>query len=782
MWESWLINFSCSRWGKAIYFLTILVLLGGGTNVWTQSIAVGFIGFLLVKNQPETSPSKLFDISVICFVGSVLFSFFPSFEFAIPEWRVEAVKGLNANLSSLVTPQPFIVLESLPLLLTGISWIYIICNWQINYEIRKDMLTVFAWVCVALATVVIIGYMNSIKYVFASDAQCFTFFPNKNQTSNFLAMGGVVLFGTTMEYIYQRRKFKLIALLGIAGLFVVFFAIIFTLSRAGLLLYLAGCFIWSLSHLKQSWSKHFIRIGAPSILLVVSLFFLLGGSTLDKFLNFASIDSTVQPELRIKIYSDAIQLIKAHFFAGTGLSNFVYVFPQFRDESILYGSILHPESDWIWVFCEMGVVGFISLITGVSALLFSIFPLHTDRVSAYRVIPATAIVIFIIHSFVDVPGHRFGTILTVIFLFGLAHSGNLSGKALWLPKKIWKIIGYFLITVSAIWISGVLFDIPVHSKIVIEKSAIGLNKAIVDKNINQVNKHADSVLSKVPMLWQTYFERANARLFFGNDLSGAQKDFRRARYFEPVMADIPFNEGVVWIPYYPEYAVSAWRLALDRVTEFEFDLYKKMINLSLNNKQLFYLFIDFTYISPAHRFIFLKNIHESQLMKEILRDASDDPKMIKFNSSQRKIIFQRIFNIGEDNYILKLFSEYPGLALEQWEIYAFALSRQKDLESACEIVIKRMHKPPMPKTNTTLSVSRLRRASFKITNDILDLTAALQFHIDDENWPRVHYLTEIFLRMPHPPKYAKYWNAYALYELGRYEDSWNKFYKLIINK
>ena len=125
------------------------------------------------------------------------------------------------------------------------------------------------------------------------------------------------------------------------------------------------------------------------------------------------------PGFALAIFHDAFQLIRASPWCGIGLGNFEPVFAMFRDASLTGSRTIHPESDWFWLWVEMGWPA-VLLVIGVVILVWRVFPLVEGTNQCFRLAALMAVVLFVLHGVVDVCGHRIGTVFAGIFFLGMA--------------------------------------------------------------------------------------------------------------------------------------------------------------------------------------------------------------------------------------------------------------------------------------------------------------------------------------------------------------------------
>ena len=89
-------------------------------------------------------------------------------------------------------------------------------------------------------------------------------------------------------------------------------------------------------------------------------------------------------DFRWLIFQDAWPLIRSSPWVGLGLGNFESVFAIFRDASRGTTRSLHPESDWFWVWSEMGWLAIPLIILGALLLIRRVAPLEVGTNQRFR--------------------------------------------------------------------------------------------------------------------------------------------------------------------------------------------------------------------------------------------------------------------------------------------------------------------------------------------------------------------------------------------------------------
>ena len=452
---------SRSPWMPALFFLFALVVLGGGTTLWTQGIALLGIGLFVIYAPPRQGPGKLADAAVLGFLGIILAGFLPVPASLRDSWWIEAVQELGIHLPATASFQPWLSAEALVPFLGGVAWLYAAISWKTGHEMRAKLLWAFAFSVTVLAIGVIVGTLLQLQYPFATEVQSFSYFPNRNQTSNLLALGGIVSFGVAMRFLRRR---PLYTLAGLACVGIIFFALIYSLSRAGLFLFVIGCLVWVALSVRPTNTARVAILSVSGVVVLFSLLVFFGGSTIDRSNRFITGLRGDTSDFRMLIYKDSWNMITDLPWTGAGLSNFSVVFPQYREASANHNSILHPESDWLWLWAELGLPGIICALVLLFALLRGLHLARKYRRSSNALAAVAALLIFILHSMINVAGHRMGTFMAAAWLYGIARRTSSSSKSpsqkpLWLSPRRWRLAGALIVASGIASIAAAAFSL-----------------------------------------------------------------------------------------------------------------------------------------------------------------------------------------------------------------------------------------------------------------------------------------------------------------------------------
>ncbi|QYJ00049.1 O-antigen ligase family protein [Thalassovita mediterranea] len=113
---------------------------------------------------------------------------------------------------------------------------------------------------------------------------------------------------------------------------------------------------------------------------------------------------------RLGIWTVTMKVVGDHWLAGTGLGSFEDVYRLYENpDTVTEKYVNHAHNDYLQALVEFGLPGIAILLTGVVLVLVQFVRVWTRRGDEHRRIrraAATALLVLILHSFVDYPGRR----------------------------------------------------------------------------------------------------------------------------------------------------------------------------------------------------------------------------------------------------------------------------------------------------------------------------------------------------------------------------------------
>ncbi len=529
---------------SAVVVIIAAIFMGGATERVPQAIVLAAMGLLIIFAPPASWPDRKWTLAVLGLLALAAAGALPSAWFHTAAWR-GVVQDAGIALPAGLSPQPRLTLEAWLLLASGIVWMGWLMASPWDAASRRLAARIFVCGLAALAMAVLAQCWTGWTLPGWLSSEGHGPFPNRNHTAHVLALGGVLAVGCAAD-VLRRSKARVVPWLLAGG--VILAALATTYSRGGIVMFFSALGLWNVSvaWTRRSWK--ILLLGLSALFVVASALLVFGGAIAGRFAG----DQNWAEDFRFRIWSDAVDLIEASPLYGSGLGNFAALFPFYRVQSVIQSGVIHPESDWLWLASETGLAGAALGLVAVWIAFAGALPLKrgTQRRLRGAALAATAAAVF--HGFLDVPGHRLGSVLAALLVLALARKDNVPGMPSRFPVPAWRALGLAMVALAAWWMN--FTNDAAHAEALASE---GRFAAAVES--------ANRAIARAPLDWRPYFTRAGALACTGKVVE-AVADFRRARLLEPHYAEIPLQEGRFWIRRQPELAFIAWAEALRRST------------------------------------------------------------------------------------------------------------------------------------------------------------------------------------------------------------------------
>lgn len=767
-----------ARWWRNIAIPTLPVLacfLGGATEKWAEGIIVALLGLILLADPPRHSLGRVLNIILLAVVACAATAFLPESWFLRPAWRLVVANDFGITLPGTLSPQPWITLGCFVSFLAGLSWLYYVSALDLDLREVRQQLRLFAAGIVLLAALCLALYYAQTALPFWHNQRGFGPFPNRNQTANLFGLTAIVILACGQDDIRHGRKRWIAWLLGLA---VIVTAIILNFSRAGIVILVAGSALWLGAFILRKGSAARIALGLSVLLILLTVMLVFGGQTFERFNLRAGEGGDMATDLRWAIFRDALQLIRASPWFGIGLGNFDEVFAIFRDASLTSARTIHPESDWFWLWVEVGWPVILLAIAGLAILVRRVFPLQEGTNQRVRLAALIAAFLFALHGLVDVSGHRVGTAFSGIFFLGMAllRPGQLVATA-WLPR-IFRLTGLLLLTFGIAWVLATRYEMALPGGVGVENEMRQAAAASQGRNFSETIQRTTRALEWAPLKWQLYFSRAVGKVGAKQPPGEALDDFRRARFLEPNVYEVPYQEGIVWLAREPAFAITAWREALRRVGMQRLEVYGHMLALASQHSPEVRQGLE--EIGMAHHdlaLIYLQGAAGEGFMTALHRLLEQDPNLKMFSSEERVKFFSLWAERGDRKELLSAVEAHPDWMKDAWRSVAKDHASRKDFRGAFELVRRFGQAPRLPETPFGTSIDQLRQA-FHASPD--NYGAGFQLYQEqlrlgriDEALLTVRHFTE----QPGPPSYFHFLEAEAWAAKENWERAWKAWEK-----
>jgi len=526
-----------TRWiaDATVALLPVLAcFLGGATQKWEEGLVITLLALYLLVRPPRFSLGALTNFVLLTLFILAAVAFLPARWFFQPEWRATFANDLGIRLPSTLTPQPSITLSYLVSFAAALSWLYVVSTQDLELREARFQLRLFTGGIALLAAICIAFYLAHTTLPFWHNEQNFGPFPNRNQTGDLFGLTAIMILACGQDDLRKRRKRWIVWIL---GLVLVVTAIVLNFSRSGIVILVAGSAFWLGAFAFRQRSPLRLALGVSFVILLLTALLLFGEQIFERFhlRDFGS--AGISTDFRWRIFHDTFRLIRNSPWCGIGFGNFESIFAIFRDASLSDRRALHPESDWLWLWTELGWLAVVLAIVGIALFVSRVFPLRQGTNQGYRLAALIAALLFAIHGIVDVSGHRVGTAFAAVFLLGLARHRPLSLKTSQWVSILFRVLGLILLA------AGLSLVVAARSEKLLPGS-VGVSSAkqlsaVADRegNFSEISALTTRALRWAPLDWQLYSARAIAEVEL-KQMTNAVDDFRRARFLEPIAYEV----------------------------------------------------------------------------------------------------------------------------------------------------------------------------------------------------------------------------------------------------
>jgi hypothetical protein len=614
---------------------------------------------------------------------------------------------------------------------------------------------------------------QQLELPFWHNARGFGPFPNRNQTGDLFGISTVAVLGCLQDD-FRRGHKRWIFWVPCLGILIA--AVIVAYSRAGILILVIGFVAWvgRLAFRRASGSG--IAIGASILLILFAGLMLFGGETIGRFNVLPGNEGPVTSDYRWLVFRDVWTMIHGSPWCGVGVGNFESIFALYRDASHGPSRALHPESDWLWVWSEMGWPAVFVLVLAGIALVRRAFPLKEGTNQRLRYAALVGALLFAVHGFVDVSGHRWGSFLAGTFLLGVAQiRPDPRAPSRWLPI-FFRVVALFLAIVSLGWLICWRWMLPLPGRSGVENTRDAVVVVNRGHRFTEAVALADRGLNWAPLDWQLYFLRALARIGLREPIANVVGDFRRARFLEPSAYQLPFEEGKAWLGWQPTLAITAWRNALQRQGADEAAIFPKMLGDAANyDAKVFEALHQYAVDRPRLTIYYLEAATPAQFQAEMDALLKRDPQLAQFSPEQRGRLFEVWANHEPLDRLLREVQNHPDWMGYAWRGLARHHAGQLQFAEAWELVRQYAPRPAFPQLATDESLPALKGQFVKNPDDLAIGYALYQAEMKAGKLDDALYTVRHFTERPDSPAYFNFLEAETWGAKGNWQRAWQSW-------
>ncbi|MGV3531018.1 MAG: O-antigen ligase family protein [Chthoniobacteraceae bacterium] len=555
------------------------ILLTGSQDQGALGILLVLAGAVLIASKPGIQLGWRIWALAGAFAGATALSFLPLEWSTIPQWRQQLQAAAEIPLGSSITPVPSETLWWWGMLVATLG----VALFVLTRPLRsRDQLIAANLVilCTALyAGMAIISELSGWKFAF-DEQSTFGFFRNRNHTATFLMVGAVIalgVFGLPRELGHRVSRWLAAAAFALCALALVSFS----MSRAGVIFLGVGTTIWLLGTQFSGRAQNRSLVIAGMLLGVLLLFIVAGGTARQRVLAMVQLEEGVRQQkaeesaeapidFRLLIFQDTWRIIRDHPLTGTGLGTYELIYPQYQQASLRNGRAKHPESDWLMLASEGGLlaVGCLAgLIVVVASSLRSLrkHPYWPLRWALFSGATAAAL-----HGMIDVPAHRVPLGWWIVLLG--AASIRLPGATRashWSQRGVFAVVGVAALIlggglIHAEWLGGnspAPFRGQQTQQLIADAATLG--------NAEKAIELAEAGIDENPLSSGIYHQLGVLLLREESADEDVESLFAAERLIQPTWPEVPYRQGKAWLPVDPERTATLWKEALDRQVDID---------------------------------------------------------------------------------------------------------------------------------------------------------------------------------------------------------------------
>ncbi|MDI1315217.1 O-antigen ligase family protein [Prosthecobacter sp.] len=702
----------------------IACMFGAGRETWSKGGITLLLALVLIFFAPRR---KLPPIALFALLGTMLaplLSFLPAnWLFKSPAWQTALVEDWDIHLSKTLTPQAAVTMEAWFFFAVCCTWLAWCLTRGFSDRQRRAMVQTLTFGGILLCVVSILEGTKSISIPWwprNTKEWGFAFgpFANRNHISSIAAMTCVLCAATGFDAHRRKSRLWIPCLLGFIPPVICLYM---NTSRAGLILLFFGMTAWfgTIALRRGFFQKLAV---STSLIFIISTLLILSGGNVSKRLSEGGIAHFVSDNKRSSLLVECLKMTLDSPWTGIGLGNFEAVFPQFSTLPATTYRFLHPESDWLWLLVEGGLLTVLPAMLVLFWIFLSTGPWYGKKrkrksgMQDRRLRNAAAIVFGLgtFHGLVDVPNHGLGYALFMALLAGIAIRPRRLPNASSMPQRlVFRLGGVMLLALGAAWTAIALGHPVLPGTSAAEALRSRAGKLADSGSPAGALPLLDQAIEMTPLDFRYYYERACLRLRLGQPKEDALLDFSRSREVDPTYAVTCYTEGLVWLDYHPQYAVVAWREYLRRYPEAasgDYGYYRAMLGYSYQHPELREPLWTLATTSEL-KFEFLRSVQTRDEFDRCLKSLlAQQPDLKGLEPSHRENLFSMWYQYGNQEALITALETNRKWRDDGWRILAEHYARNSDFQRACQTAFPYLPSIIRTPPGTTTDIPALERA------------------------------------------------------------------------
>jgi O-antigen ligase len=564
-------------------------------------------GVSMMLLPPVVRVPRLWTLLAAGFVVFSLIGFLPREWFHVPAWRTD-LENLGLDTGKRVFVQAPLAVEGMAgFAVTALAAVYLLGH-RINSIYQQRL---------ALAFALGIAGWTTVALLMHKPGGLFGFFPNRNHTASLLAMGTFVGLGTLTHAIRRKDVWKILA--SVISVVVCLYSLhAVSESRAGVVLVLVGFAVWiclnGFGGLRGNVGKALllILIAAGGTFLIVDskskqrLAATVeqispaeahsGPSHENPFSKGEAVQQDRPMDGRLAIFIATWDMIRHEPWTGVGPGQFAQVFPQYREgiHAPNDSKCLHPESDWLMLAAENGLLATLCVVVGVTAVFVTaVRQTRRGRSRFLRMGCIIAAILLCLHGFFDVPGHRIGLAWAALLLLAMSLRPQANGGSESVPspsrfsKVAWRALGGVLafagiFLIQAQWVQrSVLPSAKVTQHLAAAQSFYQVDQAAYDKAKAEGRDYdpppsedplegalleIKQALEVTPLDPYLHYLRGAFGLHYDTKRPMVEQAFAIQRRMDPSRVNLALEQANSWSAQDPNQVILLWKEAMRRAS------------------------------------------------------------------------------------------------------------------------------------------------------------------------------------------------------------------------
>jgi O-antigen ligase len=259
-----------------------------------------------------------------------------------------------------------------------------------------------------------------------------------------------------------------------------------------------------------------IALPAIGVIAAVILFFVFSGtlSSMLQRLNVASYlhsDTSIE---RLTVWYKSSLMLKDHWLLGVGARNWMLVYPYYSLSGMfrpqyLNTVFLEPHNDFLWVWCELGILGLMTFIAIFGSYFYILIKglLNNVKQGSERFVPLILFaqqIAFIIFCFFDFPKERIEHQILLVLSWAIisARYGNYA-KTFKLPPKLTQPVLYvsFVLIIGTVIFMGARLQGEYYVRPMLAAEQKGDSKSMLEYARIANNPFSNLTPLSVPKKW-----------------------------------------------------------------------------------------------------------------------------------------------------------------------------------------------------------------------------------------------------------------------------------------